>query len=119
MKEPERDSSLESLWQPMALKVSRVLFEMRSRGYDPIVFEARRSIARQEWLYGVGRSHDLKRKPVTWTLSSRHLVGKAVDIVSKSRGWNWLGFFGALQDEGRNVGLCGNGKEEDHLEWNG
>ena len=119
MKEPERDSSLESLWQPMGVKVSRVLEEMRSRGYDPVVFEARRSMARQRWLYGVGRTHDLKRKPVTWTMSSRHLVGKAVDIWSKSRGWHWADFFGALQGEGRKVGLRGNVKEQDHLEWDG
>lgn len=97
--EPKRETSLDTLEPYVAERVARILARLKVRGFDPVVFEARRSYARQKWLYGVGRTHSLNRKPISWTMSSRHLVGKAVDIISKSRLWNWPEFYVALREE--------------------
>lgn len=46
------------------------------------VFEARRSIERQKYLYAQWRYKPYENnKVVTWTMQSKHLEGKAVDIV--------------------------------------
>lgn len=51
---------------------------------NAVVFEARRSQERQDWLYAQGRTRP--GKVVTWTKTSNHKDGKAVDIVFKN---NW------------------------------
>ncbi|NJK42990.1 MAG: M15 family metallopeptidase [Pleurocapsa sp. SU_196_0] len=43
--------------------------------------EGRRTLTRQRWLFGVGRTHTLKSRVVTWTLLSMHRWGLAADIV--------------------------------------
>ncbi|MCX8053181.1 MAG: hypothetical protein N3B12_05185 [Armatimonadetes bacterium] len=116
-KEPARCTNISSLWEPFRRKVERLLERMRGRGFDPIIFEAARSRQRQEWLYGVGRTHHKGRKPVTWTMTSRHLVGKAADIVSKSRGWDWPEFFDALKSEASRLGLETIPQEGCHVQW--
>lgn len=83
------------------------------------MFEARRSDARQRWLYGVGRTHSLKRKPISWTLDSKHLKGKAADIISKSRLWNWPEFYKALAEEAEREGMHTLRVEQCHVEWRG
>jgi D-alanyl-D-alanine dipeptidase len=103
----------------VADRVNKVLVAMRARGYDPIVFEARRTQDRQEWLYGVGRTHDLDRKPVTWTHSSNHIRGKATDIISKSKLWSWPDFYKALKQEANKVGMSVLSAEQCHIEWRG
>jgi hypothetical protein len=57
------------------------------------ITETRRSRARQNYLYGIGRTHHRNQKPVTWTLESRHLYGLAIDwhVVRRLTGradWN-------------------------------
>lgn len=64
--------------------------EVISKYPNARVFEARRSKERQEWLYSQGRTRPWKI--VTWTLQSKHLEGKAVDIVflkDWKPTWNW------------------------------
>jgi len=36
----------------------------------------------QEYLYSIGRTIDLDRKPVTWTKNSYHITGNAFDIFA-------------------------------------
>jgi len=117
--EPPRCADIDSLWSPFRAKVSALLQAMEERGFDPILFEARRSRERQRWLYGCGRTHHLGRKPVTWTLQSRHLVGKAADIISRSRLWSWPAFYAALKEEAARLGLETISSEGCHVQWRG
>lgn len=122
MKEPPRQTSLDTLEPYVAERVARVLAAMQARGFDPIIFEAARTVERQRWLYGVGRTHSKHRKPVTWTLNSRHIPrngakGKAADIISKRRGWDWPQFYTALAQEARKEGLKVLRVERCHVEW--
>lgn len=117
--EPKRNRDINSLWEPFRKKVILLLQALEKRGYDPVIFEALRSVDRQKWLFGVGRFHSLKRKPVTWTMKSRHLAGKGVDIISKSKGWNYPAFFDALEDEARRLNLEVLAIEQCHVQWKG
>jgi len=44
-------------------------------------YETLRTKDRQQYLYSIGRTKELNRKPVTRTLNSLHLWGKAIDRV--------------------------------------
>jgi len=61
---------------------------MRSKGHHIRVVETLRTADRQKWLYGIGRTHRLKDKPVTWTLNSIHLTGNAADVCCERTGYN-------------------------------
>ncbi len=63
--EPKRITSISELWEPIQGRVRNVLAAMKARGFDPIIFESRRTKERQAWLYGKGRTHHLRSKPVT------------------------------------------------------
>ena len=117
MAEPKRVNDIDALVPYVASRVRTVLARMEARGFDPIVFESRRSLARQLWLYAQGRTRPGPK--ITWTLASKHLSGKAVDIISRSKGWNWDEFYRALAEEGRKVDLHPIPQEGCHLEWRG
>jgi hypothetical protein len=119
MFEPKRQSDINLLWLPFREKVALLLEAMRRRGYDPVIFESLRTEKRQAWLYGYGRTHHKGRKPVTFTLKSRHLPGKAADIISKSKLWNHPAFFDALKDEAKRLGLETLDFEGCHVQWGG
>lgn len=120
MAEPPRNKSIDSLAPYVADRVRLVLAAMKKRGYDPVIFEALRTSERQVYLYGIGRTHSKRRKPITWTLTgSYHLKAKAVDIISRSRGWDWPEFYAALHEEGHKVGLHTIAQEGCHLQWEG
>jgi len=73
-------------------KVALFLQEAKNQGLNIMIFEGLRSIERQKALYAIGRTTEPNRKPVTWTLKSNHLTGKAVDIVFNVNwqpSWNW------------------------------
>ena len=66
-------------------------FELRWKEVKKIypnarIFETLRTKERQKWLYGIWRTHSLHRKPVTRTMSSRHMTGEAVDVVFLNNG---------------------------------
>ena len=119
MIEPKRVSDINSLVPYIKTRVESILKELKELGFDPIIYEARRSDSRQKWLYGIGRTHSKKRKPVTWTLNSKHIVGKAVDIISKSKGWDYPKFFKALRIIARKHDMHTLKSEECHIEWRG
>ncbi len=120
MKEPPRITDIDSLEPYVAGRVRRILDRLTRQGWDPVVFEARRTPERQEWLYGIGRTHSRHRRPVTFTRSSRHLVGKAVDIVSRSKGWSDPKFFDALKEAAEAEGMAVPfAWDRAHAEWRG
>lgn len=115
-----REYRVETLEPYVAERVRRILARMRERGFDPMVFETRRSLERQKYLYGIGRTHSLDRKPVTWTLKSKHIAGKAADIISRSKFWNApAAFWTALRQEANREGMHVLSKELCHIEWRG
>jgi hypothetical protein len=117
VKEPARNSDIHSLWEPFRLKVEALLAAMARLGEDPVIYEALRSKKRQEYLYSIGRTRDKHRRPVTFTLESRHRVGKAVDIISKRHGWNDPAFFQRLKHEAAKLSLHTLDFEQCHVEW--
>jgi len=84
-----------SLVPEMQTKVPNFFQDARSQGLYIYIFEALRSIERQYELFGKGRTRQecVKNgvpaiyakptawKPVTWTLKSKHIEGKAIDVV--------------------------------------
>ena len=119
MKEPPIQNDIDLLWEPFRAKVETLLGRMTNRGFDPRPFETLRTGERQKWLYGYGRTHHIGCKPKTWTMQSRHIPGKAVDIISKSRFWDWPEFFVALKQEAKKLGLNVLEVEQCHVQWAG
>lgn len=120
MKEPPRNNDLESLVPYVRDRVLMILIDLKKLGYKPVVFEARRSPARQLWLYGVGRWHSKARSPVTHTLLSKHIVGKAADIIEKDTLWSDPKFFRALDKAAKRAGMAHPfAWDQAHIEWRG
>jgi hypothetical protein len=77
-------------------KIAKLFERMRARGYDPYLWEARRSQERALKLAQGG----------TGIVLSMHLYGAAADIVSESSLWSpSRDFWQALRDEAVQLGL--------------
>ena len=63
---------------------------------DFTVLEGVRTMERQRELYAQGRT--APGKIVTWTMKSRHIEGKAVDLVPYPLDWNDLEKFNKIKD---------------------
>lgn len=63
---------------------------------DFTVLEGVRTLDRQRELYAQGRT--APGKIVTWTMKSRHIEGKAVDLVPYPLDWNDLEKFNKIKD---------------------
>lgn len=63
---------------------------------DFSVLEGVRTLERQRELYAQGRT--APGKIVTWTMKSRHIEGKAVDLVPYPLDWNDLEKFNKIKD---------------------
>jgi hypothetical protein len=120
-KEPPVDNNPAHLWLPFYQRIQVLFRAMEQRGFDPIIFEGKRTEERQDWLYGYGRTHHIGCKPKTWTTHSKHLTGKAVDIISKSHLWASAAFYTALREEVMRISGIGTlyPLEACHVEWKG
>lgn len=98
---PDRD--LNKLVPDFKNAVISLVGELSRQGIYIIITEAKRSMARQLWLYSFGRfvsketelkylgyddpiitpDANIKKAKVTWTLASKHLEGKAIDFCFK------------------------------------
>jgi len=116
MKEPKRNTDINSLEPYLIPRVQAILDGMKKRGFDPIIFEARRTGERQFWLMTSGNKN---HKPVTWTLKSKHIIGKAVDIISKKNLWLDAKFYKALKQEAKKQSMHTISREQCHLQWEG
>lgn len=76
---------------PALVKVVRRAIEITT--VDFIVIEGVRTVARQQQLYDQGRKTE--GKIVTWTMKSKHIEGKAVDLLPVT-GWDNLSSFKAV-----------------------
>lgn len=124
-KEPPRSADLAKCAPKFVEKVKDLLTRMEAQGYDPIVYEATRSDARQMWLYGFSRDYDDGRGCVTHAptaFKAWHIYGLAVDIISRSKAWDASdGFWTALRTEAEALGLESGGKwkmaDKPHVQW--
>lgn len=69
------------------IKMEAFKWFCREQWLDVVEFETLRSIERQKYLYAIGRTIDKDKRPITWTMNSKHLTGEAVDFVFYT-GWN-------------------------------
>lgn len=119
MQEPKRIKDPNKLWQPFRVKVDLLVEWLKEEGEDPLIYETFRTNDRQKYLYAIGRTIQKNRKPVTYTMKSRHLVGKAVDIISRKNLWNDPMFFLKLKQGAKRFGLRVLSFEQCHVEWIG
>ena len=83
--EPPQNRSLAALAPDVRVACEALIVECARRGIGLLVTETARSKERQDWLWSIGRTHSHPatggEKPVTWTQNSRHLDGRAFDVV--------------------------------------
>lgn len=93
---PKRNADPATLLPSMRRAIEVLCHEMRERGFDPLLWEAGRSLAREAALDKKGAGSKGR---------SMHYYGAAADIVSASRMWDWPEFYDALCDEAELLGL--------------
>ncbi len=110
---PSRDVA--ALAPELQTRLERVMDRMRDEfGYDVEVVETQRTQARQDALFAQGRTQP--GEVVTWTRSSRHLTGDAVDVKIDG-GWDDAEAFRTLQRVAKEEGLKTLGpRDAGHLE---
>lgn len=81
---PQINNDINSLDPQFRKKFDLRRKEVTAKYPNAVVFEARRSQERQDWLYEQGRTRPWK--VVTRTRTSNHKDGKAVDIVFRNNG---------------------------------
>lgn len=124
--EVPRLSAIEHLAPRFAEKVEAVCELLRAQTWPPLIYETLRTDARQQWLYGFGRSYSDGRGIVTNSADADetwHGFGLAVDIVHARR--YWLApeeFWQALGSAAHKVGLVWGGDwpsfpDRPHLQW--
>lgn len=79
---PAINNDIDSLSTNFRIKFDLWRQEVIEKFPNAVVFEARRSQERQDWLYAQGRTRPWKI--VTWTKTSNHFSGNAVDIVFRN-----------------------------------
>lgn len=78
-----RQSSLGFLAPAFRSKAEHLLQMMEGRGHDPVIFETLRLPAVQAEYF---RRKTSRQKDVLWSM---HGHGLAIDVISKSVGWNY------------------------------
>tara|TARA_R100001086_G_scaffold242089_1_gene169471 strand:+ start:626 stop:982 length:357 start_codon:yes stop_codon:yes gene_type:complete len=84
---------MDDLDEDVQIAVNRLIADAAADGITLTIAETTRDPDRQAWLYGQGRGGN-PGKEVTWTLNSKHLGGRAVDLWSEDNygegGWQWI-----------------------------
>lgn len=114
--EPARMNNIELLEPIFREKIRELLRRMKTAGFEPWLFETKRSYERQVWLYAQGRVIARDKKPITWTIKSKHRESKAADIIEMSKLWGNPTFFKRLRIEAVKLGLKVLNREGCHVE---
>lgn len=114
------DRDLTKLAPQFKIKIELLICRLEDMGHDPIVFEGWRSDERVTFLHGFGRLYDDGRGVVTNARTGAktwHRYGLAVDIISKSLGWDaYDKFWEDLRREATKLGLVsGNDWDRDGI----
>lgn len=75
------DRRIESLTKTAQIACNMFLEECKKQNVYIFITETYRSQERQNYLYGIGRTHSLSKKKVTWTTKSVHTDKMAWDIA--------------------------------------
>ncbi|ONI40752.1 hypothetical protein AN639_11775 [Candidatus Epulonipiscium fishelsonii] len=75
------DRKIESLTKTAQIACKLFLEECKKQNVYIFITETYRSQERQNYLYGIGRTHSLNKKKVTWTKKSVHTNKMAWDIA--------------------------------------
>ena len=87
---PNRDGNLLAPW--FEDKLNEAIAECNELGYPIRMFEGYRSPARQDWLYGQGRSRPGKKVTYARGWESFHQFGVAADLAFYiDKKWTWEG----------------------------
>ena len=113
---PARMNNIELLEPIFREKIRELLRAMKTAGFEPWLFETKRSYERQVWLYAQGRVIEKGKKPVTWTIESKHRSGEAADIIEMAKLWSDPLFFKRLKIEAVKLGLLVLKRESCHVE---
>jgi len=70
---------LKGIHPVLAQKVNAIIIELEQKGWNPVIGSGLRTLKEQK---------KLLKKGYTTTLRSKHLTGRAVDIVDKRYGWS-------------------------------
>ena len=110
-----------------SVSLGRLLAFAGTKGYSISLRDVYRSREEQERLYAIGRTTELDKKPVTWTLKSLHSKSIAADILVFENGQPvWDGDHVIYQELGRVWAELGGewggtwqGKKRDspHFQW--
>ncbi len=92
----KRQNSLDLLLPSFKKAVIQLVANLEARGFDPMVFETGRSAAREK---------ELDAKGAGSAGVSMHFYGAAVDIISRSRMWDWPEFYESLCEEAEKLGM--------------
>lgn len=117
MAEPKIVRDMSTLWKPFGAKLKILVANMAKIGHPAKVIETIRTRQRQQWLYASGRTRP--GRILTYTMESRHLVGKAADCMPASGNWNDKVFFKKLEIEAKKIGLETLARIGDygHVQW--
>lgn len=116
---------LSMLIEPAAAAARELLLLAARHGLPVRVWETYRTYNRQMDLYAQGRTQP--GNIVTWTMRSRHLTGRALDLVwsTKDTQWSWeepwRGAWIRLGELGETCGFIWGGRwryqDKPHFEW--
>lgn len=87
---------VDALDSKVATSLRALVESAKAEGITIGIVETRRAQERQEMLFQVGRLPGDVRRPITWTLTSEHTSGRAVDLVvnddptGEDPGYEWL-----------------------------
>lgn len=116
-------SDLSELAPRFRASVEAAIEECLERGYDVVVFEARRTEERQAYLYAQGRTRPgAIVTNAADALHGWHFFGLAVDVISKSKGWSvpeeWWSDVGTIFER-HGCDWAGRWKHPDtpHMQW--
>lgn len=121
-----RNNSIGCLAPKFREKLAKVIAEMKSEGYSPVIYETCRTNERQRFLYGFGREYDDGRGKVTNSKNHEHTwhgFGLAVDIVDGEDGWDAPDdFWNSLERACDKCGLFWGGdwptlRDLPHVQW--
>ena len=71
---------------PLLIEINKKSIKTSPYDYGIPMYGGFRTSEEQKEMYAIGRTKELHRSPITWTLNSYHMTGKAFDIYAYVNG---------------------------------
>ena len=72
--------------EPVLIDILKESIKYSPYDFGIPIYGGKRTLSQQKQIYSIGRTKELHRKPITWTLNSYHMTGKAFDIYAYVNG---------------------------------